>query len=58
MYDINKYTVTFIDKGKEIDKQELEAGSVVIAPKVSMEGYKFKYWSEKENGKDYNFNRR
>ena len=56
VYDINKYTVTFIDKGKEIDKQELEAGSVVIAPKVSMEGYKFKYWSEKENGKEYNLN--
>ena len=56
VYDINKYTVTFIDKGKEINKQELEAGSVVIAPKVSMEGYKFKYWSEKENGKEYNLN--
>ena len=56
MYDINKYTVTFIDKGKEIDKQELEAGSLVIAPKVSMEGYTFKYWSEKENGKEYNLN--
>ena len=56
VYDINKYTVTFIDKGKEIDKQELEAGSLVIAPKVSMEGYTFKYWSEKENGKEYNLN--
>ena len=56
VYDINKYTVTFIDKGKEINKQELEAGSVLIAPKVSMEGYKFKYWSEKENGKEYNLN--
>ena len=56
VYDINKYTVTFIDKGKEIDKQELEAGSVVIAPKVSMKGYTFKYWSEKENGKEYNLN--
>lgn len=56
VYDINKYTVTFIDKGKEIDKQELEAGSLVIAPKVSMEGYTFKYWSKKENGKEYNFN--
>ena len=56
VYDINKYTVTFIDKGKEIDKQELEAGSVVIAPKVSMEGYTFKYWSEKEKGKEYNLN--
>ena len=56
VYDINKYTVTFIDKGKEIDKQELEAGSLVIAPKVSMEGYTFKHWSEKENGKEYNLN--
>ena len=56
VYDINKYTVTFIDKGKEIDKQELEAGSLVIAPKVSMEGYTFKYWSKKENGKEYNLN--
>ena len=56
VYDINKYTVTFIDKGKEIDKQELEAGSIVIAPKVSMEGYTFKYWSEKENGEEYNLN--
>ena len=56
VYDINKYRVTFIDKGKEIDKQELEAGSLVIAPKVSMEGYTFKYWSKKENGKEYNLN--
>ena len=56
VYDINKYTVTFIDKGKEIDKQELEAGSIVIAPKVSVEGYTFKYWSEKENGEEYNLN--
>ena len=56
VYDINKYTVTFIDKGKEIDKQELEAVSLVIAPKVSMEGYTFKYWSKKENGKEYNLN--
>ena len=56
VYDINKYTVTFIDKGKEIDKQELEAGSIVIAPEVSMEGYTFKHWSEKENGEEYNLN--
>ena len=56
VYDINKYTVTFIDKGKEIDKQELEVGSIVIAPEVSMEGYTFKHWSEKENGEEYNLN--
>ena len=56
VYEINKYTVIFIDKGKEIDKQELDAGTLVTAPEVSMEGYTFKHWSEKENGEKYNLN--
>ena len=49
---VKKYTVTYIDEGKIIKKEELEEGSIISAPEVTKEGYKFIGWYEKEEKYD------
>ena len=49
---IKKYTVTYIDEGKIIKKEELEEGSIISAPEVTKEGHTFIGWYEKENKYD------
>ena len=54
VYEKNKYTYTLIDKGEVIKQQEVEAGTLMVIPEVSKEGYTFKYWSNNENDDEYN----
>ena len=49
---VKKYTVTYIDEGKIIKKEELEEGSIISAPEVTKEGHTFIGWYEKENKYD------
>ena len=49
---IKKYTVTYIDEGQIIKKEELEEGSIISAPEVTKEGHTFIGWYEKENKYD------
>ena len=49
---VKKYTVTYIDEGQIIKKEELEEGSVISAPEVTKEGHTFIGWYEKENKYD------
>ena len=58
-YEINKYTVTYINEGKKyIDDQQINYKEKAVKPEPnpSKIGYTFKYWSLKENGEEYNFN--
>ena len=58
-YEINKYTVTYINEGKKyIEDQQINYKEKVVKPESNPEkiGYTFKYWSLKENGEEYNFN--
>ncbi len=58
-YDINKYTVTYINEGtKYIEDQQINYKEKAVKPEPnpSKIGYTFKYWSVKENGEEYNFN--
>ena len=53
-YEINKYTVTFINEGEEYNKQEVEyKGKVTKPEEPEKEGYTFKYWS-KDKALEYN----
>ena len=47
-----KYTVQYIDEGKIIKEEELEEGSIINAPEVTKEGYKFDGWYEGEEKYD------
>ena len=49
---VKKYTVTYIDEGQIIKKEELEEGSIISAPEVTKEGHTFIGWYEKENEYD------
>ena len=49
---VKKYTVTYIDEGQIIKKEELEEGSIISAPEVTKEGHTFIGWYEKENKYD------
>ena len=49
---IKKYTVTYIDEGQIVKKEELEEGSIISAPEVTKEGHTFIGWYEKENKYD------
>ncbi|MBP3635347.1 MAG: InlB B-repeat-containing protein [Bacilli bacterium] len=53
VYEINKYDVVFIDDNNEISKDNVEAGTILIAPKVGKQGYTFKHWSTSINGEGY-----
>ena len=53
-YEINKYTVRFINEGEEYNKQEVEyKGKVTKPEEPEKEGYTFKYWS-KDKALEYN----
>jgi hypothetical protein len=63
IYDINRYTVTFIDRDPELltdtqygDVETVDWGNTVSRPTTSPEhtGYTFKEWT-KEDGTTYNF---
>ena len=46
LYEINKYTVTFVDyDGTILKTEEVEYGSSATAPEVSREGYELTSWS-------------
>ena len=49
---VKKYTVTYIDEGQIIKKEELDEGSIISAPEVTKEGHTFIGWYEKENEYD------
>ena len=49
-YEINKYTVTFIDSGAETETS-VDHGSVVAAPATAKEGYTFDGWYTEANEK-------
>ena len=53
-YNINKYSVTFINNGTEYKKQEIEYMGLIEAPvNPFKEFFTFKYWSLEENGTEY-----
>lgn len=51
--DIKEYTVTYVDNEKIVKTEKVKENGSLNAPKVSKEGYTFKYWSEEPNGKEY-----
>ncbi|MBR2712435.1 MAG: InlB B-repeat-containing protein, partial [Bacilli bacterium] len=57
-YNINKYTVTYMNEGVEYSREEVNYHDTATKPSTdpSKEGYEFKYWSLEENGSAYNFN--
>ena len=58
-YDINKYTVTYINEGvKYIEDQQINYKEKAVKPEPnpSKTGYTFKYWSVEKGGEEYNFN--
>lgn len=44
--DIKEYTVTYVDNEKIVKTEKVKENGSLNAPKVSKEGYTFKYWSE------------
>ena len=57
-YEINSYKVSYYNEGKKyIDDQKINYGENALKPNTnpSKIGYTFKYWSLKENGKEYEF---
>ena len=52
VYEINKYTVTYINEGKEYHKETAEYGSVITEIQdPTKEGYTFTGWYTKDNEK-------
>ena len=59
VYDINEYSVNFIDQGNAYgDTQKVKYNKIAVKPETDpiKEGYTFKYWSLDENGVAYDFN--
>ena len=57
-YEINSYKVSYYNEGKKyIEDQKINYGENALKPNTnpSKIGYTFKYWSLKENGKEYEF---
>ena len=50
VYEIQKYTVTFISDGTTLSSEIIEAGTVINFEDATKTGYDFKHWSETENG--------
>ena len=57
-YNINKYTVKYMNEGLEYSSEEVNYHDTATKPSTdpSKEGYEFKHWSLEENGSTYNFN--
>ena len=57
-YNINKYTVIYMDEGLEYSREEVNYHDTATKPSVdpSKDGYGFIHWSLEENGSAYNFN--
>ena len=53
VYEINKYTVRFIDNGVTIKEEMVDANTLVQPVSVSKDGYNFKHWIVDGNPYDF-----